>query len=283
MFSHWIRIVFILTFLAAILFFVRPVIERIFEVEPDGMVEREELFYLPKGTEDPVLRKRYYTLAYNEVHEQASWVAYTLSVDQLNARKVSRRDYFSEDLDVESESASFYDYKGSGLTKGHLVPAADRAFSREAMEETFLMSNISPQLRAFNGGVWRELEEQVRDWARLHGKLYIICGPIFDGDPVKRIGQNQVSVPNAYFKVLLTDHGSKMKGIGFVIPNQRSEQPLSAYMTSIDAVEEQTGLDFFADFLTHELEDSVESRIDRASWKVNELRFRKRVDEWNHQ
>ncbi len=79
---------------------------------------------------------------------------------------VDRQGDFRPDDKVKTGSATPADYRSSGYDRGHLVPAADMAFSAEAMSATFVMSNISPQARNFNNGVWRELEELTRSWAK---------------------------------------------------------------------------------------------------------------------
>src|SRR5690606_37019502 len=124
-------------------------------------------------------------------------------------------DWFEKDAAIPTGSADFYDYKGSGYTKGHLVPSADRAWNRKVNEETFLMSNISPQAYHFNGGVWRELEENVRDWARENDRLFIVTGPVI-GQSRERIGSNQVTVPEAFFKAILDLDLPDQKAIAFL-------------------------------------------------------------------
>ena len=93
-------------------------------------------------------------------------------------RVAERTDRFREDKKVPSGSAKPSDYTKSGYDRGHLCPAADMTHSAEAMEETFLMSNISPQLPVFNRGIWKSLEKQVRDWGEKE-RIYIVTGPVF--------------------------------------------------------------------------------------------------------
>ncbi|NND06175.1 MAG: DNA/RNA non-specific endonuclease, partial [Saprospiraceae bacterium] len=176
-------------------------------------------------------------------------------------------------------SATYEDYRGSGYTRGHLVPAADRAYDPEAMEATFLMSNVSPQIGAFNGGVWRELEENVRDWARNSGELIIITGPIFNAKPQK-FGNNRVAIPSHFFKVVL-DVRNPMQGAGFIIPNRLSEDPLANYMLTIDGVEAETGLDFFHELLSPAIEDKTESTLSTEAWPIDPRRYQWRIEEWN--
>ncbi len=261
----------------------KPLISRFFDQTSDRirMGDDTAAYYLPSGGANPIHAHKHYYLAYDEETEQAAWVAYELERAHLNARKVSRTDYFSEDTSISTGSAHYEDYRGSGFTRGHLVPAADRAFSREAMDETFLMSNISPQRYHFNGGIWRELEEATRDWARLNDRLIVITGPIFHNALPSRIGRNNVAVPDAFFKVLMDIDEPEIKGIGFIIPNDKSEEPLTSYMVDIDEVESVTGLDFNANLLTSAVEDSLEGTISQDAWPIDEVRYQLRINEWN--
>lgn len=280
------KLVFLLTLGVVILLFSRPLINDLVQkfypstnlVNPDGPL----IYYLPDAGSYPVYPYQGFTLAYDEAHEQARWVAYELTVAQLNAKKVSRTDYFKEDPGIRSGSASYYDYKNSGYTKGHLVPAADRAFSITTMEETFLMSNISPQIYECNGGIWRELEEQVRDWARQDKSVYIVTGPVISPIGTRRIGQNRVTVPEAFFKVILDHSDPVIKGIGFIVPNAISYRPLQDYAMTIDDIEEKTGIDFFHELFTDKLEDSIESQVNLDLWRFNEERFETRINHWNN-
>ncbi len=238
------------------------------------------LYYWPESPE-PVIQHSTFTLSYHEDHEQARWVAYILTRDELNRKYVERSDWFEKDKAVVTGSADFYDYKGSGYTKGHLVPSADRAWNRKVNEETFLMSNISPQTYHFNGGVWRELEENVRDWARKNERLFIVTGPVI-GNSRETIGQNKVTVPEAFFKVLLDLDEPGMKAIGFLIPNEKTDRPLADFARSVDDIEKLTGIDFYDLLLTDDdLESQLESSTDMTLWPVDQRRYEQRVNEWN--
>lgn len=243
----------------------------------------EERFYLPE-TDFPteVVHHTHFSLGYLESEEQAAWVAYRLTVAELNLPRVPRYDHFDPDYSVSSGSAFHRDYTGSGFTRGHLVPAADMAFDSASMRQTFLMSNISPQRRAFNNGIWRELEEQTRDWVRRNKELYIVSGPIFRPDH-ERIGQNRVGVPDAFYKVLLDVKDPEWKGIAFVIPNEISEEPLTSFACSIDSVEAMTHIDFFSHLLEPGEETKLEKVYDISLWPIHPQRYRWRIQEWNHQ
>lgn len=237
--------------------------------------------YLPTSTAGQIVHHRYYSLSYSEEDEQAEWVAYTLTKDNLNKPWVDRKDVFLPDGKVKTNSSTPDDYRGSGYDRGHLVPAADMAFSEEAMRETFYMSNISPQSRNFNGGIWRELEELTRSWAKKMDKLYVVTGPILSYEPKGYIGNNEVAVPAAYFKVLLDLEEPGQKGIGFVIPNEVSYDPLYKFAVSVDRVEEISGLDFYPDLLDDEAEAAIEANFNIDLWPFSKKKYEDRIDKWN--
>lgn len=283
LFSAGFKLVLALGILLILFFTTQPFVAKLFKSQEITKVGSEqESFYLPAIDGDEwVVESPHFTTAYQESFEQAKWVAYTLTVEQLNAPKVPRTDYFSADPRIKSGSATYEDYRGSGYTRGHLVPAADRAYASAAMDATFLMSNISPQKAGFNAGVWRELEENVRDWARKRGEVIIICGPVIEPRP-DRFGQNSVAIPSHFFKVILDVNSNVIQGIGFVLPNERSDEPLDAYMMSIDAVEAITGIDFFHELLSSTAEGEVESTFSTSAWPIDPRRFRLRLEDWNH-
>jgi endonuclease G len=230
-----------------------------------------------------VIDHAYYSLSYNEKNEQAEWVAYVMDREMLNVPNLPRYNYFDPDYKVTTRSSFHRDYNGSGYTRGHLIPAGDMAFDTLAMRESFLMSNISPQLREFNNGVWKELEENVRDWSHKAERLYIIAGPIFDG-PRKTIGkENKIAVPDAFFKVLLDYTDPEKKAIAFIIPHKMSDKRIQEFMVSIDEVERVTGFDFFGEMINDTEEEKLESQIDPHKWNVSEKRYQLRITKWNYE
>ncbi|MBU3713877.1 MAG: DNA/RNA non-specific endonuclease, partial [Ferruginibacter sp.] len=137
------------------------------------------------------------------------------------------------------------------------------------MRESFYFSNMSPQVPSFNRGVWKKLEELVREWAVAYKKIYVATGPVLTkGLPT--IGPNEVSVPSYFYKVILEQHDGETKAIGFIIPNESSSSSLQDYAVSIDHVEEITGIDFYC-----QLEDAQEKEVEKKlcipcwNWKKN--------------
>jgi endonuclease G len=220
-------------------------------------------FYLPVSTTHQVVYHKFYTLSYNEFHEQAEWVAYELKRAHLsNADR--KRPYFYEDPKVATGSADWRNYKNSGYERGHLCPAGDRRFSLDAYNETFYTSNISPMLRAFNSGIWNRLEQQTRYWAKKYDGVYVVTGGILK--PKKgTIGKEKVTVPASFYKIVLDNRNGSFKLLGFLIPHRESNEPLENYVVSVDSIEELTGIDFFPN-LPDDQEIKEESQVDINAW-----------------
>jgi endonuclease G len=186
-----------------------------------------------------------YVLSYNEGCEQANWVYYTIKPsDLLEGDTAERKDYFKTDKLVETGSANYKDYTRSGYDRGHLKPAADEPMDQEQMNETFYMSNITPQYPSFKRGIWKSLESFVREQALMHDSVTVITGGMLD-DSLKTIGDNDVCIPTNYFKVLYLYSNGRRRVKGFLIPNTSSKLSLEAYLTPIDIIEEKTKLKFF--------------------------------------
>ncbi|MEP7267329.1 MAG: DNA/RNA non-specific endonuclease [Saprospiraceae bacterium] len=258
-----------------------PVIESTKTIPINNKVGTTGIDLPNQSTQAILVKHQYFTLSYSEPNEQAEWVSYTLTRDQLNLPKVGRFDYFSPDYSIKTKSALHRDYTGSGYTRGHLAPAADMAFDQKAEEECFFMSNISPQDKYFNQGIWRELEESIRDWARQYKSLIIVTGPVLSQGIIKKIGENRVSVPSYFYKVVLDTLSEHQKGVGFIIKNSISDQPLETYMVTIDSVETLTKLDFFNAINKNQKIEKTEHDFNKTDWPFRSDRFHKRVEGWN--
>lgn len=243
----------------------------------------EDRSFLPSVSgKNQLVHHQYYSLSYNEKHEIPEWVAYNLTRESLQAPNVKRAKRFNSDPDVKSRSAKHNDYSHSGYTRGHMAPAGDMAFNTQAMKETFYMSNMAPQIRPFNNGIWKELEEQVRDWAYKKEELIVISGPIMSGID-EHIGKNEVGVPKSFYKILVDHDGSIDDAIGFIIPHDVSDKRLQDYAVSIDEIEDKTGIDFFSQYYADNQEQQIESRFNINKWKFDNKRYRLRVEKWNHE
>ncbi|NIJ46310.1 endonuclease G [Wenyingzhuangia heitensis] len=211
------------------------------------------------SSQNQVANKTYYSLDYNEEHEQANWVYYLLTSEFVNGT-AKRKDNFKADKTITTESANLSDYKKSGYDRGHLCPAADMKLNEQAMSETFLLSNMSPQLPSFNRGEWKRLESQVRKWAIEEDSIIVITGPVFKNN-IAQIGKNKVTVPGAYYKVIY-DLTKPQKMTAFIMPHTKEIKTFTNYQTTVNKVEQETGIDFFA-ILPDELEENLEAN---SSW-----------------
>ena len=195
--------------------------------------------YIPVYEDGIRVEHKYYCLGFNKEHKQANWVYYELGAANLTG-KASRKNDFRVDPKISCWSATPDDYKRSGYDRGHLCPAADMSFNAQAMSETFYMSNMSPQVPMFNRGIWKELEEHVRNRAGKE-KLYVVTGPIFKSNK-GTIGKGKVTVPGYYYKLFYSP--SKQQMIAYVLPNEESKRPLNSFAVPVDKVEKMTGIDF---------------------------------------
>ena len=229
----------------------------------------EDIILPEISSNDEIITHSYYTLSYNENHEQANWIAYKLTKHMIRNGLHDRKNNFRSDNKVRNQSSQLSDYKGSGYDRGHLCPAGDMKISKVAMSESFYMSNISPQSPSFNRGIWKSLESIVRTWAIENDEIYVVTGPILT-DIIGEIGSNSVSIPKYYYKVILDYKEPELKGIGFILENKKSQLSLSSYAISIDEVEELTGIDFFSS-LPDDIENAIEGSlsINKWIWKKN--------------
>lgn len=204
-------------------------------------------------------------ISFNPRMHEPNWVAWELT-DEETRGTVGRENSFYCDEKVEG-CAEHYDYNYSGYDRGHMAPAGDMKWSEKAMHNSFSMANVCPQSKALNTGAWKRLEEKCRTWARANGSIYIICGPILTDKPVDYIGDTRVAVPQRFFKVILSPNEKPMRGIGFIMPNDRVPGGMQAAAVSIDSVERATGHDFFSS-LPDEIENEVESQCDFHYWST---------------
>lgn len=213
--------------------------------------------------EEIILYRTAYSTSYDKQNKIPKWVAWHLTSDHTVGEQ-RRLSNFIVDDEVPVPRAELVDYKGSGYDRGHMCPAGDNKWGFQPMLESFYLTNICPQNSNLNCGDWNELEIQCRDWANKYGDIYIVCGPILYKGEHETIGPNKVTVPEAFFKVILCMKG-KPKAIGFIYKNVLCNNSMSSYVNSIDQVERITELDFFPS-LPDDIEDEVESTCNINEW-----------------
>lgn len=218
----------------------------------------------PKGTPEQILKRTGYVASYNKTTLLPNWVAWHLTAERTEGSAKRSGVDFAEDTEVPEPRATDWDYYNSGYDRGHMCPAADNKWSKKAMEESFLFTNMCPQNGNLNRGDWNEMEMACRKWAKKYGDLYIVCGPILYKGKHKTIGKNKVVVPEAFFKVVLRT-GDDSQAIGFIYKNTSGNRPKDSYVNTVDEVERITGIDFFPS-LPDDVEKKVEAECDLGLW-----------------
>lgn len=275
----WRKLIYILTFILLILIgifiymFLTSQADEDFSFTVPRKPERNVVLNIKKtedaypvaSTGDTIVKHTGFDLLYNEQYEQAGWVAYILTKEMVETEIAERKDNFKQDPLISTQSAHPNDYKNTGFDRGHLIPAADLKWTKAGMRESFYMSNISPQVPAFNRGIWKKLENMVRNWTMQNDSLYIVTGPYLQ-QIEKRIGENKVAVPRYYFKAILDiSYKDGYKAAGFWLPNQKGDET-ALEPISIDELERLTGIDFFSYSDLQTIEE-IESKIQKRYWR----------------
>ena len=244
------------------------------------IIQQELLdFGIPKvETDETLITHSCMVLVYAEDHEQAKWVSHVITPDIITGRGFRSND-FRPDPKVTSGTAiekdyflkypkanGDFEYDGFGYDRGHLAPSADFRWSEKALSESYFYSNMAPQRPEFNREIWADLENNIRGYIYKNpeSKLYVTTGGILkEGLPVIEKSINKVSIPEAFFKVIVDP--LKNTGIGFIIPNKGTNQPLETFALTIDEVEKITGFDFFQG-MPDTQENKIETTIDKSNW-----------------
>lgn len=206
-----------------------------------------------------VLSNRGYVVGYYEAKANPAWVAYRIH-DLVRIPSPSPRpDRFEVDRRTVTR-VSPDDYTGSGYDRGHLAPnyAIATRFGVEAQEETFLMSNITPQLHALNAGLWKTLEMKIAtSYPARYGEVWVFAGPVF-GDQPKAL-RGGVLVPDAFYMIIVDEQDGKLRTLAVMVPQDAPrDAEWSQYLTSVAEIQRRTRLDFF-----HELDDVAESQVEQ--------------------
>ena len=222
----------------------------------DAVITFSELGY-PAVQDEILLQRKAYVASYNPSYLIPNWVAWELTADHADGPWPRDHNYY-EDLSIPEPRPTNEDYYGVGsvgLSRGHMCPAADCKWDSVAMAETNLMTNICPQEAGLNSGMWNQIEQACRRWAIKYDRIYIVCGPLLYRQEHLTIGDHNVIVPEAFFKVVLR-LGDDPACIGYVMKNG-SRGKKKSYVNTLAQVERITGYRFFPN-----LNDSIRSQIE---------------------
>ncbi|KAL9106840.1 MAG: hypothetical protein Q9227_008173 [Pyrenula ochraceoflavens] len=208
------------------------------------------------------------TSSFNRSTRNPHWVAEHITPQSLSISNGDRRhSYFTEDASVPALfRAKLTDYLHSGFDRGHQVPAADAKWSQRAMDDTFLLTNMCPQVGdGFNRDYWAHFEDFCRKLTTKYPSVRIVTGPLYlpKRDPVdgkwrvnyEVIGNPpNIAVPTHFYKVIygetspnLGENPTAQVALGaFVLPNApiANEKSLSDFEVPVEAVERASGLEF---------------------------------------
>ncbi|XP_047554621.1 endonuclease G, mitochondrial isoform X2 [Lutra lutra] len=121
-----------------------------------------------------------YVLCYDPRTRCALWVVEQLRPERLRGDGDRSSCDFREDDSVHAyHRATNADYRGSGFDRGHLAAAANHRWSQKAMEDTFYLSNVAPQVPHLNQNAWNNLEKYSRSLTRTYQNVYVCTGPLF--------------------------------------------------------------------------------------------------------
>ncbi|MBI4567505.1 MAG: DNA/RNA non-specific endonuclease [Planctomycetes bacterium] len=209
-----------------------------------------------------LLLNRGYAVGYSETRRDPLWACYAVKALPNAPKAPPRPSRFITDTRTRGR-VTHDDYTGSGYDRGHMAPsyAIATRFGQEAQRETFLMSNICPQRPALNQQPWRKIEETIAHGLAGHfGEVFVTCGPIFD-DATPPALASGVAVPSAFYCIVAAvEGGGRFTAVALALPQSASGTRVAREaLTTIDAVEARTGLDFFAP-----LPDDVEERLEAS-------------------
>lgn len=193
---------------------------------------------------DIILDRDGYSLGFCGKRKSALWVSYIICKRSISVDKDRSASFFADPDLPEAMRVSPDVYRNSGFDKGHLAPSAAIDFSRRSNDETFAMSNVSPQHPKLNRQAWKRLEAQIRQWTATKGKLVVITGPVFTQRPRRLNGT--VAIPKHFYKVVFALRHQRC--IGFVFPNTAVKaSQVWDHAVSVREVEKLTGYKFFVE------------------------------------
>ena len=212
---------------------------------------------------------RNFSFGWSQKDRVALWVAYPLCKLYTNGSAGRTNAWALDPLLGDLSAAPFGGYAGS-YARGHQLPSADRQCCDEANAQTFYGTNMTPQLNEHNEGIWSALESKVRNIANGSDTTYVVTGVIVSASSKKEKDSynNSVTIPDAYFKVLLRYSKSSTLGqwnaAAFYLEHRKYSENLGKqHSMSVDELEAMTGIDFFAN-LPAKVGDAQAAKIEAA-------------------
>ncbi|CAL1272932.1 unnamed protein product [Larinioides sclopetarius] len=227
--------------------------------QPADFVSRTMQFGFP-GV-DTVRSRKSFVLSYDRRNRVPHWVFEHLTPEHVaydeNINR-SKSEFFEDDSLHAYFRSTNADYKHSGFDRGHLAAAGNHRSKQEYLDDTFVLSNITPQVgKGFNRDAWNKLEKHVRKLVKKYKNVYVCTGPLYlpriepDGKKYIKyqvIGPHDVAVPTHFFKIILGEAENSMYDMeAYVMPNAPIDDkvPLKAFLVPKDVIERAAGLLLF--------------------------------------
>lgn len=228
--------------------------------------------YGTPATNDLIIRD-IYALSNNDDTKFADWVAYRLSMHEVDGDLTVERNWkadpwLAEEETLEPSPNAQDDYKNAyqdlGSDRGHQAPLASFKGSRHASHTNFL-SNITPQKSELNQGPWQLLEARVRELVKATGEVYVMTGPVYQRTmPPLPNADEAHKVPSGYWKIICVQEGSNISAAAFFFDQDTPRgDKIKDHKKTIDEVEQLSGLDFLWE-LPDSQENQIESSINNA-------------------
>ena len=218
------------------------------------------------------LRNAGYLAGYSDELGAALWVGYHVKdIDPLPA-PAERPERFEVDPRTVARIEPGA-YTGSGYDRGHLAPnyAIATRYGAAAQRETFLMSNVVPQKHGLNAGLWKQMElRAATSYPARFGEVWVLAGPVFRRSPAHLSGPGggaaQPAIPEACYLIIVDESEGRVRAMAFLFPQEPAAGASPEdYLTTVDEIEQRTGLDFFAE-LPPEAERELEARRADRIW-----------------
>lgn len=220
---------------------------------------------------DDLLIYRGFVVNFNKKHKAPNWCIHKLTFDQIrpipDREEAERLDRFRVDKNRRDkvrikDQAKHKNYTNSGFDRGHMTPAGDFIWDQELKDETFFITNITPQTPDFNQTIWVDLEGKIRELVKKEEKdHFVITGAVYASIKAKNRGMSKrhIGIPSGFYKIVFDGNDRVYCWYiphTFAYPDYR----LPDYRVSVDEIEKLTGEDFF-EKLSDDKEDVMESKI----------------------
>lgn len=184
-----------------------------------------------------------YAVLNDLVAKVSPWEVYTLTPQHALGCE-ARVNAFAPDQSLpKGQRAELVDYAHSGYDTGHIANDADMSWDPTVQRESFILSNMAPQLPGLNRSTWKVLETDVRDWAFNGHTMTIYAGSIYDINTDKKIGPDNVVVPHSFYKIVIDD--VTHQSLAFLFPHRGDlGANILPLQTTVSNIESLTGIIF---------------------------------------